>query len=80
MSNEIWCVTEYDSDNYNYTPTFYNSQFDAVDYMLKTIREYTDGEQPFDIRVDRYNATLETNDFAHWWHISDVTKQIEDLK
>lgn len=59
---------------------FFSSQFDAVDYMLKDINEYIDGELPFDIRADRYTATLETNDFTHWWYISNVTGQIEDLK
>lgn len=64
MTNEIWCVTQYDDSNFNYTPMFFSSQFDAVDYMLKDINEYIDGELPFDIRADRYTATLETNDFA----------------
>lgn len=48
--------------------------------MLKNINEYADGKLPFDIRVDRYTATLETNDFTHWWYISNVTGQIKDLK
>lgn len=80
MLNEIWCVTQYDDSNFNYPPVFFNSQFDAVDYMLKGINQYTDCEQPFDIRADRYTATLETNDFSHWWYISNVTGQIEDLQ
>lgn len=53
MTNEIWCVTQYDDSNFNYIPMFFRSQFDAVDYMLKNINEYADGELPFDIRVDR---------------------------
>ena len=80
MTNEIWCVTQYDDNNYNYTPVFFNSQLDAVDYMLRDINEYTDGEQPFDIKAVNYTATLETNDFSHWWYISNVTTQIEDLQ
>lgn len=31
-------------------------------------------------QADRYTAALETNDFTHWWYISNVTGQIEDLK
>lgn len=80
MTNEIWCVTQHDDSNFNYPPMFFNSQFDAVDYMLKDINQYIDGELPFDIRADRYTATLETNDFSHWWYISNVTGQIEDLQ
>ena len=80
MTNEIWCVTQYNDSNFNYPPMFFSSQFDAVDYMLKDINQYTDCEQPFDIRADRYTATLETNDFTHWWYISNVTGQIEDLQ
>lgn len=59
---------------------FFSSQFDAVNYVLKNINENTDGELPFDIRADRYTATLETDDFIHWWYISNVTGQIKDLK
>lgn len=80
MSNEIWCVTQYDDDNFNYTPMFFSGQFDAVDYMLKDINEYTDGEQPFEVKAANYNATLETNKFTHKWYISNVTTQIEDLQ
>lgn len=80
MSNEIWCVTQYDDNNFNYTPVFFSSQYDAVNYMLRDINEYTDGEQPFDIRAANYTATLETSDFTHWWYISNVTTQIEDLQ
>ena len=53
MTNEIWCVTQYDDSNFNHTPMFFNSQFDTVDYMMKDINEYIDGELPFDIRADR---------------------------
>lgn len=48
--------------------------------MLKDISEYTDGEQPFEVKAANYNATLETNKFTHKWYISNVTGQIEDLK
>ena len=53
MTNEIWCVAQYDDSNFNHTPMFFNSQFDAVDHMMKDINEYIDGELPFDIRANR---------------------------
>ena len=80
MTNEIWCVTQYDDSNFNYTPMFFSSQFDAVDYMLKDINEYIVVVVPFDIIALRYSGRVWINVFRHWWYISNVTGQIEDLK